>query len=135
METIKGVIVALTLGLTAIAQAKVRVRCVDDDGKPVSGAEVWLWQSRQLPNGKGEQLESGPFRTGDDGTTSTAVGMTWGGGKFDRWVYARIAGKLVGARRSMHMAGDKQGEPIEVLLRPSREIRGRVRVPDGFDPP
>lgn len=135
METTRGVVVALALALAASAQSgkRLAVRCVDQKGRPVAAAEIWLWQARQMPDGRADLVASGPFRSGDDGMAKTAVATTYAGGHYDRWVYARVAGKLVGANRKAAYATAPVGDTIEVAMLPSRECRGRVTVPDGFD--
>jgi hypothetical protein len=35
-----------------------------------------------------------PFTTGADGMVRTAIALTWDGGRFDRWVYAVVPGRV-----------------------------------------
>lgn len=124
------------LATSVIAQAggKVLVQCTDSNKRPVADAEVWIWQSRLLPGGGGELIGKGPFTTRTDGSVRTVVATTNAGGSFDRWVYARVANKLVGAIRAAKFASAKSTDAITVTMLPSREIRGRITVPEGSDP-
>ena len=115
---------------------RVQVQCVDLNNKPVAGAEVHIWQHRPLPNGSGEMVPAGPFATDAKGTATTAIALTHGGGRFDRWVYARVPGKLVGAARALvvGIATDATAEnAIEVQLQPSRSLRGSITAPQHSD--
>lgn len=124
-------LVAAALCVAATAQReRWLVTCVDDDGRPVEGAEVWVFQLQQMPDGSGNHLPAGPFTSAADGTTPTVVPVTYDGGKYSRWIYARVPGRLVGSQRCMSL---NHAEPV-VTLSPSRTIRGRVLVPEGFDP-
>ncbi len=111
----------------------VCVRCVAEDGRPVQSAQVWLFQGAPRPDGRSHYRQFGPFTTDEQGDVAFAASLTYGGGRFDRWVYARVAGKLVGVGRSLGGPEDANG-PIEVSMCPSRNVRGRVSVPDGTDP-
>ena len=56
-------------------------------------------------------------------------------GGFDRWFYARIAGRLVGVARSAKWLNrDAINSDGVVKLRASRSLEGQVTVPSGFDP-
>ena len=83
------------------AQA-VNMVCIDAEGRPVSGAEVHLFQ---LSGGEdGRFVLSGPFRTDAQGkAVCTQPVFSNASGNFDRWFYARVPGRLVGAARSGEM--------------------------------
>lgn len=110
---------------------RVAVHCVDAEGRPVAGAEVHLWQSFRVPDGTNRLQASGPHRSGDDGVASTAVALAWDGGKFDRWAYARVPGKLVGAARVLRWDDSPVDPKLTIRLLPSREIRGQAHAPKG----
>jgi beta-lactamase regulating signal transducer with metallopeptidase domain len=79
---------------------RVHVRCVDAGGKPVVGAQVYLFQHG--PGKEGQYLQSGPFTSDADGQAVCAEEIFWSDdGNLDRWIYARIPGQLVGVTRSM----------------------------------
>lgn len=128
-------IAVLGLGHDATAQAPglpvIVVTCTDAADKPVIGAQVHVFQFTPQPEGPARLKPAGPFTTGADGMVRTAVALTWDGGRFDRWVYAVVPGKLVGGLRRM---SGMDGDPcaIAVQLVPSRSLTGRVKVPEGF---
>ncbi len=134
-KTCCGWSTALLASASILAQvqspAVLRVSCVDTDGRPVAGAEVHVFQWRKMPDDFKSVVAGGPFTSGDDGVASTITAIDYDGGRFDRWVYARVPGKLVGALRRARFGDDPVDPKLVVELRPSRELRGRVRVPDG----
>ena len=113
---------------------RVVVQCTDADNNPIAGAEIYVWQWRWLPDGTGDVDQSGPYASDEAGCAETIKPLTYSGGRFDHWAYARVPGRLVGAVRAMHVTGAKVSDPISVTLLPSREIHGKVTVPDGFAP-
>ena len=121
-------------GGTAAAQGKelprVAVTCVDAEGKPVPDAEVHLFQHRKSASGPPEYVASGPHRTDANGVAVTAIALDYDGGRFDRWFHARVPGRLVGALRWVRFDDTPPAEPV-IRMAKSREVRGRVRVPDG----
>jgi hypothetical protein len=110
------------------------VKCVDAEGKPVSDVEVHLLQHRKGITGASSYEHSGPHQTGADGFATTAIAIDYDGGCFDRWFYARVPGKSVGAMRCLRLDTTAPPEPAEPVIRlePSREVRGVVRVPEGL---
>ncbi len=113
---------------------RVTVTCVDGDGKPVAGAEVHVFQHRKGLAGAASYEHSGPHATGADGVATTAIALDYDGGRFDRWLYARVPGKLVAAARWLRFDATAPADPAPVLrLEPSRALRGTVTVPDGVD--
>lgn len=120
--------------LAGQSDGKLQVRCSDGNGRPVAKANVWIWQYRSLPDDSGQMVPAGPFVTGVDGSVATVVPTTFKGRRFDRWVYACIDGKLVGATRSATFSGAKPEDGISVTLLPSTSLKGRVSVPEGVDP-
>jgi len=110
----------------------VRMRCVDAEGKPVAGAEIHLFQY----DGKAEQYASaGPFQSDAEGKAiCDTLLFSNDAGNYDRWIYARIPGRLVGAARSVKWTNQKPfNVEGEVRLFPSRKVEGKVAVPEGFD--
>lgn len=128
MGMMRAMVAALMLAACVIEQAgsKVLVRCIDGSDKPIEGADIWVWQWRRTPEGGGKLIGKRSFPSDTNGSSKTVVAMTNAGGNFDRWVHARVAGKLVGASRVAKFAGAKPTDPITMKLLPSREIRGKV---------
>lgn len=133
------VFVACWLGLSAggfaqpAAAEPVRMLCLDQEGQAVAGAEIHLFQY----DGEAERYKPfGPFRSDAEGKAACDKELfTNTAGNFDRWLYARLPGMLVGAARCTKFPG---GEPInadgEIRLWPSASVEGKVTVPEGFDP-
>jgi len=113
--------------------AKVEVRCVDLDGKPVAGAEVIVFTTKPIAPGKSDMVESRPFVSDEQGRVATVTAMSHSGGHFWRMVYARVPDKMVGSKISASWSGGKAADPVTVVMQPSREVHGQVRVPEGFD--
>jgi len=114
---------------------RVSVLCVDEQGNPVEGAEVHLFQNV----GKGPTARY--FSLG--AAKSDAQGKAFfpraifsdSLGNFDRWVYARVPGKFVGVARSVRWLGSRIINPeARVKMMPSRSVDGIVTVPAGVDP-
>ncbi len=108
--------------------------CVDAQGIPVTGAEVHLFQRSDGTDGR--YIHFGPFISDEQGKVDCREEFIDSKLRtFDRWVYARVPGRLVGVARS---AKWKNSEPINpkfrVQLQASRSVAGLVSVPDGFDP-
>src|SRR6187455_2914090 len=78
----------------------VSVLCVDADGKPVEGAETYLFQNY----GGGDQVRyvsSGPMKSDAAGKATFPQAIFSDAlGNFDRWIYARVPGKQVGVART-----------------------------------
>jgi beta-lactamase regulating signal transducer with metallopeptidase domain len=112
----------------------VNMVCLDADDKPVPGAEVHLYQN--TGGDDGHFLHSGTFTTDAEGKAVCPEAIfTNAIGNFDRWIYARVAGRLVGAARSAKWTNRRVINPeFRVKLRPSRSVEGQVTVPAGFDP-
>lgn len=129
-------LLAVAVGVAAAATAQrtgVAVRCTDADGAAVAGAVVHVFQRLGLPDGSGQYARFGPFATDDAGRAACPVGLTYDGGRFDRFVHARVPGALVGGARAMRFdPGQDEPETIEVAMVPSRTWSGTVAVPDGF---
>ena len=67
----------------------VRVLCVDSDGKPVEGAEVYLFQNVVGEPSRYKQF--GPYTSDEEGQAKCPRAVVRDGrGHFDRWVYARV---------------------------------------------
>ena len=77
---------------------RVNVLCVDADRKPVPGAEVHLFQ--RIGGEDGRYLHSGTFTSDAEGRAVCAETIfSDEHGNFDRWIYARVPGRLVGVGR------------------------------------
>jgi hypothetical protein len=107
---------------------KVNVLCVDAGGKPVSGAEVHLFQ---FAGGEGGRyLNSGTFTTDEQGRAICAEEISSNElGNFDRWIYARVPGRLVGVARCAKWTNRQVINPEgRVMIQASRSIEGLVTV-------
>lgn len=116
------------------ASQGVSALCVDRDGKPVVGAEVHIFQC--VVGEPGRYKEFGPFSSDETGrATCPRAVVKDGRGRFDRWAYARVPGRLVGVARSAMWKNRAVVNPeFRIELHPSRSVEGVVTVPEGFDP-
>lgn len=116
------------------------VRAVDKRGRAVRGAEVYVLHliGDGQPKSTPTVLTAGPFFADIDGFARvTGLPDDTGGQRFDQFVYARVPGERVGARRRSYWSfdnGPAPDDPFEILLVDSAELRGRVVVPRGFEP-
>ena len=112
----------------------VRVVCVGAAGKPVAGAKVYLFQNTGGENSRYRSF--GPFETDAEGRASCDEAVFRNAeGSFDRFVYARLPGRLVGVARSANWSGRGVINPeLRVSMQPSRTLEGNVTVPRAFDP-
>jgi hypothetical protein len=122
----------ITLALMALASAEdistdFRVVLKNENGEPVGGAEVYVLQL-----GPKAVDAAGPFHTNAEGAAHIK-GLPRRP-TFDQFIYARVPGKLVGAGQRHHWPDESTpaGDPFMVTMFESRELRGRVSVPDGF---
>jgi hypothetical protein len=125
---------ALALQSQPLPIQRVDVLCVDADGKPVPDAEVHLFQQA---GGEGVRyLHSGPVTSDAQGRAICAEAIyTNEFGNFDRWIYARIPGRLVGVGRCAKWTNQRVIDPDgRVVMQVSRSVEGQVTVPAGFDP-
>lgn len=114
----------------------VDVLCVDEEGKPIAGAEVHLFQQASLQEGH-PYNHVGPLKSDAAGQVQfPEAEFTTSLGDFDRWIYARIPGKLVGAARSVRWKTQKEiiNPSARVRLFPSSSVAGTVTVPKDADP-
>ena len=77
---------------------EVAVHCVDADGSPIEGAEVYLLQHDGQP--ECTYITTGPYRSDEDGFAVCDQSISRPSGTYDRWLYARVPGKLVGVGRA-----------------------------------
>jgi hypothetical protein len=119
---------------SGLAVQRVNVLCLDADGKPVAGAEVHLFQ--QAGGDGGAYLQFGPVTSDAQGKAICAEAIyTNELGNFDRWIYSRIPGRLVGVGRCAKWTNQRVINPEgRVAMHASRSIEGQVNVPAGFDP-
>jgi hypothetical protein len=110
----------------------VTIVCVDRDGKPVAGAEVHLFQYiRDEKN----YVYSGSQSSDDNGNAIFDEAITDKDGNFDRFIYARVPGRLVGVSRSWSWNGrDVKNPDAQIVLQPSRTVEGQVTMPPGANP-
>ena len=110
----------------------VTVRCVDAHDKPVAGAEVYLFQHIGHNN---RFVQFGPYVTDSAGIADCTQEIKRQDGGHDRFMYARVPGKLVGVARSAKWKGQAPfNSENRVRLFPSQTVQGSVSVPPGFDP-
>jgi protocatechuate 3,4-dioxygenase beta subunit len=112
---------------------QVQVVCLDLAGEPVTGAEVHLFQHSGGDDGK--YVHFGPFESDMRGRVVCMKALfTRDDGSHDRFIYARVPGRVVGVGRSMKWRGNKPYNPEgEVKLAPSRSVEGSATAPPGFD--
>ncbi len=114
--------------------SEVRMVCVDEDGKAVSGAEVHLFQ---YSGGEaGRYVYCGPYTTNAAGEAICSDPIvTSAEGNYDRFLYARVPGALVGIGRSSKWRQQPLLNPAaKIVLHPSQSVDGTVKVPGGNDP-
>jgi hypothetical protein len=112
----------------------VNMLCIDYEGNPVSGAEVHLFQRT---GGKDARyVHFGPFQSDEHGKAVCAEAVFSNeNGNFDRWIYARIPGRLVGVARCAKWTNQRViNSEGRVELQPSRPVEGKLNVPQGYDP-
>src|SRR5579863_5386139 len=109
----------------------VTMVCVDAEAQPVKDAEIYLFQY----NSAERYQQFGPFKSDEQGKAVCAEAVFSNDlGNFDRWIYARIPGRLVGVARSSKFTNQKAINPeFQVKLQASCSVKGQVTVPDGFD--
>ena len=113
---------------------RVNVLCVDADRNPVPGAEVHLFQ--RIGGEDGRYLHSGTFTSDAEGRAVCAETIfSDEHGNFDRWIYARVPGRLVGVGRCAQWTNQRVINPEgRVVMQPSRSVEGQLRLPAGYDP-
>ncbi len=113
---------------------RVVVVCKDELGRPVKNAEVFVMQVAKHAEMKGRYELFGPFTSNAKGRALGPPAMTFDGGKYDRLVYARVPGTYIGVSRSLRWTTEDDSETsIEVKLVAARKVKGKVKVPEGFD--
>src|SRR5262249_5064867 len=140
LRTRRIALAAAVLLLPALPQAdaapgeSVDVLCSDSDGKPVAGAEVHLFQCIGVGDDV-RYLHTGPFKSDADGRADCGpLRFTDKEGEFDRFIYARVPGQLVGVGRSVKWKDRKPfNAECRVVMQPSCRVDGKVKVPDGVD--
>ncbi len=114
--------------------AQVSLQCLDEKGQPVAAAEVYLFQRNGGELAK--YVQFGPYKSDEQGRVVCEQALVHGElGNYDRWIYARVPGHLVGTARSVKFANRSPINPEgRVRLFRSRSIEGTVTVPSGADP-
>lgn len=113
-------------------EKSISIRCVDADGKPVSQAEIYLFQHDYE---KSRYLQFGPFTSDASGAAvCEQVLVDRKTGNYDRWFYARVPDRLVGTARSTRWTGRTPSNTDGIItLQPSTSIDGEVTVPPSFN--
>jgi hypothetical protein len=116
------------------AAQSVNMLCIDSESADVAGAEIHLYQLNGGENGRFQHF--GPFRSDARGRAVCAQAVfTKERANFDRWIYARVPGRLVGFARSAKWTNQAVINPEgRVTMHASRSVEGQVTVPAGFDP-
>lgn len=124
------------------SEDKLRLRCVDEAGKPVEGAEVYYIRSDRtapplIQNNHPDDTKLvpfGPVLSDADGYVEVPK-VDDAVGPFDRYyqVYARVPDKLVGVWGHAPKAAKNVGWDTITMVKSTR-IGGVVQVPAGFDP-
>ncbi|MDZ4819525.1 MAG: M56 family metallopeptidase, partial [Planctomycetota bacterium] len=120
------------------AAKPLTVLCVDATGKPVEGAEVYVWQQQSL-NRKSKTHQSGPFLSNSKGIADCGELLVSDNGSSTRRIFARLPGKLAGKTQSslskeeVNSNTDVSDWANRVELLPTRSINGQVIVPAGMD--
>jgi hypothetical protein len=112
--------------------AALPIVCVDSDDNPVARAEVYMFQYSGLAK---RYRECGPFETDAEGKATCNLSILSNDrGNYDRWIYARLPGKLVGVARCTRWTGRADFNPAgRVQLMPSQTVEGQVTVPAGVE--
>jgi hypothetical protein len=119
--------------LPSTPEQPVHMLCVDAGGNPVANAELHLYQ---CVSEKALHYDHfGPFTSDAQGKAVCPKAVFSNEhGNFDRWIYARVPGRLVGVARGAKWTNRAAFNPEgRVKLFPSRSIEGQVTVPAGFD--
>jgi len=115
-----------------------RIDCVDKNGNPITGAEVYLVQmsADSFPVDPEDLKVStfGPVQTDATGIAQFEV-VPLAGGYFQRSVYARAPGKSVGVGMQARIPGttDIYGSS-QIVMVASKDLRGHVSLPAGCNP-
>ncbi len=106
--------------------------CMDANGKPVAGAEVYIFQYSGFAK---RYREFGPILSDAEGKATFELSLfSDNHGNYDHWFLARVPGRLVGTARSVKWTNwDPINAKGEVRLYPSHSVEGTVTVPEGFD--
>lgn len=110
------------------------IRCVDEQGNPVPGAEVYLYEmfGKRLLYQSGSDLREfahAPLKTDSKGEASFTRHAK-DGEPFAARLLARLPGKLVGGT-ALEASEFPKDAPFEIKLHPSGRISGRVITSEG----
>jgi beta-lactamase regulating signal transducer with metallopeptidase domain len=110
----------------------VNMVCVDADGKPIADAEVYLFQ---YSGAVSRYVQFGPLKSDEQGKAVCFEAIfSKNPDNYDRWIYARIPGRLVGVARTAKWTNRETFNPeFQVKLQASGSVQGMVTVPAGFD--
>lgn len=129
--------IGAALGLTSEkwpiqhASAPLIVRCIDEDGKAVSGAQVYLVEmhgrGRHDINETIPYSRQGPLTSGPDGLVELPNPVTFDHGQYFRSIFAILPGHSAGGTYydSGNPVQDQQG-PVNLLMMPSITLEGQV---------
>jgi RNA polymerase sigma factor (sigma-70 family) len=121
------------------ARGGTRIKCVDQDGNPVAGALVyvfqrgrnpisstWAWDKRNVP-----YQADGPIVSNDDGYFEYDLFESEAGYVY---TYAVIPGEQVGAWSGKVSSDSSMPKPIKQLIMvPSMRVPGKVTIPPEFN--
>lgn len=116
---------------SAVAFEAPFVRCVDRQGNPVAGAEVYVLTGKGPAGLSSSREADGPLTTDADGRVALPLHDLRYGVDPGSWsVYARVPGKLAGCYgRLVH----EEPRSLDLVMKPSLQVTGLVTVPEGFD--
>jgi beta-lactamase regulating signal transducer with metallopeptidase domain len=115
----------------------VTVLCVDEDGETVVGADVRLFDTTWEEGGPAHLKTIPPgARTDGNGIARFAGLPNADAQHIDLIAYARVPGKLAGLTQANAriMGSTLPTEQLKLLMQPIETVRGKVTVPDGFNP-
>jgi beta-lactamase regulating signal transducer with metallopeptidase domain len=113
------------------SHAPLVVRCEDEQGRPVAGAEVYLYEQpfRRLMYQDPYGIPWIPEKR----TTTNAQGevvypnpIVFDGDQFSRLVYARVPGQLAGGRYFLSETAKDAPNMVTLKMRPVKTLKGKV---------
>ncbi|HSI84288.1 MAG: carboxypeptidase regulatory-like domain-containing protein [Candidatus Methylacidiphilales bacterium] len=145
--TWQGAVLELPLmAQQAKSEAQMPILCVDQDGKPVAGAEVYLIvtphrEGQTFNPRKRVELDEkaffmGPLKTDASGTATLKDARYDDKAKWAITTYARVPGKLAGASSQfMRKPGlaDADSNSISVKMVPTMTVLGLIQAPEKVD--
>lgn len=122
-----------------ITEGVAQVQVVDEQGQPVSGAEVFVVQMVRPPNDDLDNAtitQSGPIKTDEKGAAKfSGLGSLQTEVGWQQFFYARVSGQKAALHQRNYFKQSTQipqPDPVRIVLGKSRAITGTVAVPQGF---